>query len=62
MDLWQLMHLGTLCTILQVLLVSLLFKGVFNAMKVLPVYNPNYSFCFPPVWYQKNLVFDLILK
>ena len=25
-------------------------------------YNPNYSFCLPPGWYQKNLVFDLILN
>ena len=31
-------------------------------MKILLVYTPNYSFCFPPCWYQKNLVFDLILK
>ena len=37
-------------------------RAFFNVIKVLLVYNPNYSFCFPPGWYQKNLVFDLILK
>ena len=33
-----------------------------NIMKVVLVYNPNYSSCFPPVWYCKILVFDLVLK
>ena len=31
-------------------------------IKVLLVYNPNYSSCFPPGWYYKILAFDLILK
>ena len=31
-------------------------------IEVLLVYNPNYSSCFPPGWYYKILVFDLILK
>ena len=51
MALWQLMRLDARCTILQVLLVLLLYKGVFNEMKVLPVYNPNYSLLFLfPSW------------
>ena len=33
-----------------------------RAMKVLLVYNPNYSSCFPLSWYWENLVFDLIHK
>ena len=37
-------------------------KTLFNVIKVLVVYSRNNSFCFPPGWYQKNLVFDLILK
>ena len=26
-------------------------RAFFNVIKVLLVYNPNYSFCFPPGWY-----------
>ena len=37
-------------------------KTLFNVIKVLVVYNRNNSFCFPPGWYQKSLMFDLILK
>ena len=33
-------------------------RAFFNVIKVLLVYNPNYSFCFPPGWYHTNLVLD----
>ena len=33
-----------------------------NVIKVLLVYNPNYSSFFPPDLYYKNLLFDLMLK
>ena len=36
-------------------------KLFLNVIKVLLVFNPNYSSCFPPGWYYKDLVFDLIL-
>ena len=26
-------------------------KAILNIIKVLLVYNPDYSFCFPPGWY-----------
>ena len=35
-------------------------KQFLNVIKVLLVYNPDYSSCFPPGWYQKNVVFDLM--
>ena len=34
--------------------------AVFKYIKVLLVYIPNYSSCFPPGLYYKTLVFDLI--
>ena len=37
-------------------------KQFLNVIKVLLVYNPNYSSFFPPGSYLKNVVFDLIFK
>ena len=28
-----------------------LYKAILNVIKGLLVYNPDYSFCFPPGWY-----------
>ena len=38
----------------------LLYVTVFICNKSLLVYNPNYTFYFPPAWYLKNLMFHLI--
>ena len=37
-------------------------KQFLNVIKVLLVYNPKYSSCFPPGQYLKNTVFDLMFK
>ena len=42
--------------------VLLMYVAFLNVMKVLLLYNPNYSSCFPPDLYNKNLLFDLMLK
>ena len=36
-------------------------KQFLNVIKVSLVHNLSYS-CFPPGWYKKNVVFDLIFK